>query len=331
MTTTSGLRLSICISTLNRAAFIGSSLDSIISQATDDCEIVVSDNASTDDTENVVADRARNFNRLRYVKQHSNDGADRNIDRVVELARGHYCWIFSDDDVMKPEAVRTVLSALEHDYCLILVNMEIKDASMQSTIRPRWINFDSDRVYGPSEADRMFAELDGTVVNLCNIIIKRRLWLSRDRKRYYGSNFIHAGIMFQAQLPEPAFVISTPLISYRLGNTQTFSSEWPEIWLSRWPALVRSLAISDSAKKQVRTSEPWRSPLWLLTLRGWEFYSLTNYRRWVRPRLSSINQRIVPMLIAALPCKLARRAASLCRVTRRFLGRQPATVFTRPM
>jgi len=47
--------LSICISTHNRAAFIGETLSSILCQVTTDCEIVVSDNASIDNTEAVVS------------------------------------------------------------------------------------------------------------------------------------------------------------------------------------------------------------------------------------------------------------------------------------
>jgi len=40
---TPAIRLSICIATLNRAAFIGETLESMISQATGDVEIVIVD------------------------------------------------------------------------------------------------------------------------------------------------------------------------------------------------------------------------------------------------------------------------------------------------
>lgn len=50
------IKLSICIGTFNRSAFIGATLESIVSQATSECEIVVSDNASNDDTWKVVSE-----------------------------------------------------------------------------------------------------------------------------------------------------------------------------------------------------------------------------------------------------------------------------------
>jgi glycosyltransferase involved in cell wall biosynthesis len=60
------LKLSFCISTLNRGSVIGATLESIIAaQATEECEIVVLDAASTDNTERVVSGYALKFDRLR--------------------------------------------------------------------------------------------------------------------------------------------------------------------------------------------------------------------------------------------------------------------------
>jgi glycosyltransferase involved in cell wall biosynthesis len=41
--------------TANRATFFAQMLESVISQLTDQCEIVVFDNASSDDTEQVIS------------------------------------------------------------------------------------------------------------------------------------------------------------------------------------------------------------------------------------------------------------------------------------
>src|SRR5262249_16202475 len=70
------LKLSICITTLNRAKFIGPSLESMLSQITDDCEIIVLDAASTDETERVVSEYASRSDRLRYIRQSTNNGWD---------------------------------------------------------------------------------------------------------------------------------------------------------------------------------------------------------------------------------------------------------------
>jgi glycosyltransferase involved in cell wall biosynthesis len=305
MTERPACKLSICIATFNRASFIGATLDRIISQATSDCEIVVSDNASTDCTEEVIAAYARRFDRLHYFKHDTNTGIDRNFDSAVDFARGEYCWLMSDDDWLKPNAITRVLEALSEDLSLVVVNMELRDFSMTKIVRNRWINFESDRLYGRGETDRLFVDLDYTLWNIGNVIVKRDVWISREREQYYGSWFIHVGIIFQDHLPGGAIVISEPLINYRLGNTQSASSKWTEIFLHKWPSLVDSLALSNSAKNILRSTKPWRNLPTMLNLRSQHGYSLLQYKMWIRPRLRFFHERLLPILVAVIPRSLA--------------------------
>ena len=105
--------LSICIPTYNRGAFIGETLESIISQATDEVEIVVSDNASQDDTRHIVESFRGRFPRITYFRWPENMGADRNFLKVVELAKGEYCWFMGSDDIAEQGGVRQILTSLK--------------------------------------------------------------------------------------------------------------------------------------------------------------------------------------------------------------------------
>lgn len=297
----SKVRLSICIGTFNRAALLGATLQSVLTQVTEECEIVVSDNASTDKTEEVVAEYGRRTDRLRYFRQATNVGLDKNFDHTVELAQGEYCWLVSDDDLVKPGAVKRVLDALRSSPSLVVVNIEYMDFSMSKLVQRRATEFDSDRVYSPDDMDRLFSEIDQDVIMyIGSTVIRREIWLSRERARYYDTLFIQAGIIFQKKLPGETLAIAEPLISYRLGNAQ-FTSKLPEIVYRIWPTLVESLAVSESAKRKASRAQPWRNPQWLLVLRGWGFYSLEEYRRWIRPRLTSMHDRFISMSVALLP------------------------------
>lgn len=99
MRETANIRLSFCIPTLNRGAFIGETLESIVSQATDEVEIVIVDGGSRDNTQEVVCQYQQRFPRLRYVRDDgqktgssgsapSANGFDRDCNRAVELAQG---------------------------------------------------------------------------------------------------------------------------------------------------------------------------------------------------------------------------------------------------
>lgn len=294
-------KLSICISTLNRAKFIGQTLDSIIGQLTDACEILVLDNASTDETQQILPEYSRREPRIRYVRREINQGIDRNFDTAVELCAGEYCWLLPDDDFLKPGAVSAVLAAVTNEPSVVFVNFEFRDVSMTHVTQERCLPYDSDRVYGPWELDRLFFELGDLLRYIGAIVIKRSIWLERNRSLYVGSLFSFVGIIFQTRLPGPAHVIAHPYVSYRHGNSHNWSTNGMELMFAKWPSLVASLQISEAAKRKVHSAEPWKHPYELLIRRGAGQYTLREYRRWIRPQLGSIRERFLPYMTATLP------------------------------
>lgn len=294
-------KLSICITTFNRGEFIGETLESMVSQMTDDCEIVVLDGGSTDDTEIVVAQYVHRFERVRYIKQEKNRGFDQDCDRAVGLARGEYCWLMTDDDLLKAGAVATVLNALQPGISLAIVNAEERNFRMSRILRPRTLEFATNRLYRSDEMDRLFEEVGEVLMYVGGIIIERQVWINRERERYYGTSFVFVGVIFQSPLPGNALVIAEPLISYRRGNSHAWFPRVIEIVWVRWPSLVATLAVSESAKARVCNATPWRDFLTLLLWRGLGAYSLAEYRRWVRPRLRSAREAFVPVLVALFP------------------------------
>lgn len=303
----SRITLSICIGTFNRAGFIGETIESIIAQAPSDCEIVVSDNASTDGTEELVLKYARSCDRLRYVKQETNVGLDRNFDRAVELARGEYCWLLSDDDLLKPGAIAAVLEVLRQDYVLVLINGDHWDLGLSKVLAPNFFGIDSDRVYGAGELDRLFEDIGKCSICISCYVIKRAVWIAREKKKYYGSMFIHVAVAFQERLPGRALTMAHPMIKFRWGNENEWGdSRAAEIFYFMWPTLVWSLALSDSTKRRHCSKEPWRRLKYLLPSRALGWYTLDTYRSTFRPYLCSLREKAIPIVILLVPCWLAR-------------------------
>ncbi|GFE83698.1 hypothetical protein GCM10011487_56980 [Steroidobacter agaridevorans] len=277
----------------------------MLSQLTGECEVVVLDGASTDDTEEVVLAYARHCDRLRYIRQETNNGVDRDYDRAVELARGEYCWLMTDDDLLKPGAVSAVLNSLRRDLSLVLVNAEIRDFSLSTVLLSRWLDVESNRAYRSNDMDRLFVLAADFLKYIGGVVIKRALWLARDRQSFYGSWFIHVGVIFQEQLPSEVEVMAEPQIILRWGNAHTFSPKVMEILLVTWPSLSGRLAPSESAKGEVHSLAPWRHFRYLLELRSLGYYSLKEYRRWFRPKLLSAREKVAPILAGILPGVLA--------------------------
>lgn len=296
--------LTICISTFNRAEFLRQVLEAVLPQATEECEVLVVDNASTDDTSRVVASFKDRSVRLRYVRKDTNNGLDLNWDRAVEVSRGDYCWLTSDDDLVRPGAIAAVLSALRDEPSAVVVNYEFRDFTMTHVVPGHVLDFDADRVYGPWEAERMFVELGDSIRYIGALIMRRTVWLARQRNLYIGSYYAFVGMMYQERFPRHVRVIAKPCVAYRIGNTADFAEQLAEIIFAKWPSLVASLPLPYSSKRKVHTSEPWKHPYVLLVWRGIGLYSYDQYRRWIRPRLHRVRERLIPALCALLPSPL---------------------------
>lgn len=130
MTSAARLHLSICIPTYNFGKFIGQTLDSIIPNIRECVEVVILDGGSTDDTELVVAQRQDGFPQIKYHRQDFRGGIDRDIAKVVGLAHGDYCWLFSADDIMIPGAVEKVLNSINSDCDIYLCEQILCDNEM---------------------------------------------------------------------------------------------------------------------------------------------------------------------------------------------------------
>jgi glycosyltransferase involved in cell wall biosynthesis len=304
-------KLSICISTLNRASFIGATLESVIGQATSECEIVVLDAASTDGTDKVVAHYCSRFENLRYVRQENNNGLDRDFDRAVELARGRYCWLLSDDDILKPGAIAAVIEAIRQDYSLILVNAEGRDLGMSRVLSANFFGISSDRVYMPADMDRLYGDIGRCLVCICCIIIKREIWLRRQRAQFYGSMFLHIGVIFQEPLPGLTLVMAEPLLGVRWGNQKTWEGDAFEIFFVKWPKVVWSLALADATKYRHCSKEPWRRARHLLPMRAGGDYSWVTYNSLLRRHLHSARERLVPLSVLLIPRSIARILCAL--------------------
>jgi glycosyltransferase involved in cell wall biosynthesis len=293
--------LSVCIATRNRAEFLGETLDNILSQATAEVEVVVVDGASTDDTERVVRERQARSARLRYQRLPINGGFDRDYDRAVEFARGDYCWLMSDDDLLKPGAVANVMQAIADNHDLIVVNFEVWNKDYTQPVVPLFQPLPADRLYPPTDSQSLFVEIGSLITYIGAVIIKRSLWLGRDKAPYFGTLFVHVGVIFQAPLDGSAFAIAEPQVATRYGNA-SWASRHFEIWMFKWPNLIWSFsAYTHAAKRQVIPREPWQNLRLLLMNRAIGVFSMKEYTHFLAPRLKSKKERWIMRLIAGSP------------------------------
>lgn len=98
---TSPGRVSILVSTFNRAPYLRECLDSLLAQTRKPHEIIVVNDGSFDGTDAILDEYA---DRIIVIRQ-ENSGKPRAINRAYERSSGEYLWIFDDDDVALPESI----------------------------------------------------------------------------------------------------------------------------------------------------------------------------------------------------------------------------------
>lgn len=291
-------RLSICIATFNRGAFLGETLASIVPQVSGDVELVIVDGASTDDTAERIAPFAARCAQLRYHRETTNSGIDRDFDKAVEHANGEYVWLMTDDDLLLPHAVARALAATTSDPDLVVVNSAVCDATFANTLNARLIDVQSDRRYTAAQSRELFLDCVNGLTFIGGTIIRRALWLARDRRSYYGSLFIHVGVIFQAPIAA-ALLVAEPLIRIRYGVAMWTPRAF-EVWMYLWPRLVWSfLQFDDATKARITPREPWRRYSKLVHYRAKGGYTLAEAR--VRFVAEPLRFRTIATLIAALP------------------------------
>lgn len=101
--------VTVGIPTYNRAGYLKKAIASVLSQTYSPIEILISDNASNDGTAAFLA--SIDDSRLRYVTQASNVGMIGNWNACLDLARGEYFLLLSDDDRLAPDALRELMNA----------------------------------------------------------------------------------------------------------------------------------------------------------------------------------------------------------------------------
>jgi glycosyltransferase involved in cell wall biosynthesis/tetratricopeptide (TPR) repeat protein len=108
-------KLSLCISTYNRAGWLGVNLRNIFAQVgtpRDDLEVMIVDNASIDSTAEVVKPYL-NRTDFRYIRNQKNVGMLGNLAVTAQRAKGEYVWILGDDDLTRPGTIERVLQIID--------------------------------------------------------------------------------------------------------------------------------------------------------------------------------------------------------------------------
>jgi len=106
-------KVSVCISTRNRAEYLKTSIKSALRQTLPNIEIVVLDDCSTDNTNDIV----KQFDdpRIVYFRTNERLGVTSSWNKCASISRGEYITFLNDDDALHPEMLEQESKLLDED------------------------------------------------------------------------------------------------------------------------------------------------------------------------------------------------------------------------
>ena len=126
MTTQHKPKVSVVMSTYNRAHMLPYALASIQNQTLADWELIIVDDASTDNTAEVVRELMRQDTRLHYYRHEKNSGLAIGRNTSFQLASGHYIALQDDDDISRPSRLEKQAAFLDRHPSIAMVSAGLR-------------------------------------------------------------------------------------------------------------------------------------------------------------------------------------------------------------
>ena len=249
------MTLSICIATFNRANYLQEILHSIQQNNSinefSTLEIVIIDGGSNDNTERVVNNHIDLGLKITYIKLDNKGGIDKDFDLAVKYSKNEYCWLLPDDDLISEDAIEYIYKKL-NDFKpdVIIANSNCWSTDFSKKLNNKNINIDTDLLISNNNFhDKLFDRTKGYTSYIGCFIIKRELWNQANTSLYYGSRFIHIGVLSSLHKNSKILISSIPLIYIRLGNAEWTNISF-KIWFHLWPSI---LSMFDFQNKKLKS------------------------------------------------------------------------------
>lgn len=127
--------VSIILPVHNGEKFLEESVKSVLNQTYTNFELIVVNDCSTDSSESIIKRYQRIDSRIRYYKNETNLKLPRSLNVGFNHARGEYLTWTSDDNLFRPDALKTMVTFLdEHpDVALVYADSNNIDAEGKTT------------------------------------------------------------------------------------------------------------------------------------------------------------------------------------------------------
>jgi glycosyltransferase involved in cell wall biosynthesis len=260
-------RLSIGIPVYNGENFLRELLTNLREQTFNDFEIVICDNASTDRTEQICREYAALDSRIRYHRNQTNIGANRNFNKVFELSTAPLFKWAAHDDLYDPTYLEVCVKILDE-------NPDVIGAHAATSYINAWRQ---EFVLDPDSG--LYRDPASGVQLPCDLMMggERRFSFVRFMDVLFNTIYCHEvfgvfrrSVLERSRLLSPDFYGADKSLLLEVILFGRFLDSKERLYLKRYHKNMSAALSADEAKKWVnpegRTySRPWRLFLSYLT------------------------------------------------------------------
>ncbi|NDK08962.1 glycosyltransferase [Candidatus Gracilibacteria bacterium] len=239
-------KLSIVIPTYNRADFLDYNLEVHIPMLKEyGIEIAIFDNCSTDNTQEVVSKWMKEYDYLTYHKNEINVGPDANFEKALKYPNTDYIWLLGDTSKIAIDTFKSVADEINNKYDLIVINNSNRVKDIQSIVY--------------NDANKLLRQLGWHMTQMSALIFSKQLINNVSFSRYYDTNFIQTGIIFEYLASKEKINVKW-LREYSANQLKkeglvknSWQSQTFEIWIIRWANFILSLPPSYNIENKLYT------------------------------------------------------------------------------
>ena len=223
-------KISVCIPAYNRPELLPPLLESILLQNYMDFEIVVCEDNSPkrrEISEIVAAFCKKHPGIIFYHENETNLGYDGNIRNLIEKASGHYCLFMGNDDLMYPDALTTVASAVDsHDAVGVVLRTYASFDETPDAINQVFRYF-KNVTFFPAGSDTISTFYRRSVV-ISGMVVHRQEALKYSTQRFDGTLLYQLYLVANILTKMNGVFVPHILALYRNGGTPDFGNSEKE-------------------------------------------------------------------------------------------------------
>jgi len=116
--------VSVCMATYNGEKYLAEQLESILSQLSEDDEVIISDDGSSDKTIEII--KSFNDSRIKIFENQKFKSPIFNFENALKYAKGEIIVLADQDDIWKRDKIKTIKKYMQ-DYDLVISDADIID------------------------------------------------------------------------------------------------------------------------------------------------------------------------------------------------------------